>query len=216
MARRPPARPGACPRCRRPRPHQLPPLHRFTSPAFCRLLTPSPTFYRLLPIPAASRPLPPQTLPLPPTTDRPLTLLASRPTDDAQGTFYHADGSRYEGEWATGRKEGKGTLFFANGDSYQVRDLHTHLPRSHRISTHYHIDLHLPSSPRAIGRRACSLGRASCSSTPSRRGTLPTCRPAVGETSNAPPVAGLSLARRWSSTSFAPDLFGARSSRGGA
>ena len=29
-----------------------------------------------------------------------------------------ADGSRYEGEWATGRKEGKGVLFFANGDSY--------------------------------------------------------------------------------------------------
>ena len=34
------------------------------------------------------------------------------------GTFFHADGSRYEGEWASGRKEGKGTLYFNNGDSF--------------------------------------------------------------------------------------------------
>ena len=29
-----------------------------------------------------------------------------------------SDGSRYDGEWSNGRKEGKGTLHFANGDSF--------------------------------------------------------------------------------------------------
>ena len=32
--------------------------------------------------------------------------------------FHHHDGSRYDGEWSNGRKEGKGTLHFANGDAF--------------------------------------------------------------------------------------------------
>ena len=34
------------------------------------------------------------------------------------GTFLHADGTKYEGEWANGRKEGKGTISFPNGDTF--------------------------------------------------------------------------------------------------
>ncbi len=35
---------------------------------------------------------------------------------DGRGIYYYKDGSRYEGEYAGGRKHGKGMYIFANGD----------------------------------------------------------------------------------------------------
>ena len=38
---------------------------------------------------------------------------------EGYGVLQYINGERYEGQWASGRKDGKGHLFFANGDSFQ-------------------------------------------------------------------------------------------------
>jgi hypothetical protein len=49
------------------------------------------------------------------------------------------DGSAYDGEWADGLRDGRGTLFLASGDQFTgpwcVRDTHTH--------THTHTNTHM-------------------------------------------------------------------------
>ncbi len=35
------------------------------------------------------------------------------------GTYYFANGDRYEGEWKDGKRDGQGTYYFANGNRYE-------------------------------------------------------------------------------------------------
>ena len=36
-----------------------------------------------------------------------------------RGTYTHADGNRYEGEWRDNKKHGRGIFYFANGNRYE-------------------------------------------------------------------------------------------------
>ena len=38
---------------------------------------------------------------------------------EGKGTYFFADGDVYEGEWKDGKKEGKGTYYFKDGDIYE-------------------------------------------------------------------------------------------------
>ena len=62
------------------------------------------------------------------------------------------DGSAYDGEWADGLRDGRGTLFLASGDQFTgpwcVRDTHTH--------THTHTQTHTCAFV-IVFQRACVI-----------------------------------------------------------